>query len=162
MGREIRMVPPNWQHPTMDRYGDNRLQPMYDRTYAEARQEWLEGLATHNPEDCEGLDYWEWDGMPPSREYYRPYTKEEATWFQLWETVSEGTPVSPPFATKEELATHLAEHGDDWDRQRGHGGWGVERARAFVKIGSAPSMVVSGGHVYESKDVPLLFEKDMP
>jgi hypothetical protein len=24
---------------------------------------------------------------------------KEATWFQAWETVTEGTPVTPPFAT---------------------------------------------------------------
>ena len=86
---------------------------------------------------------------------HRPYTTEEATWFQLWETVSEGTPVSPPFATKEELAEHLAKHGDDWDKSRGHGGWGIERARAFVDSGWAPSLMVSNGTVFESKHVPL-------
>lgn len=33
--------------------------------------------------------------------------------WQLWETVSEGSPVSPVFATAEELATWLAEPGND-------------------------------------------------
>jgi hypothetical protein len=33
---------------------------------------------------------------------------KEATWFQAWETVTEGTPVTPPFATTDELVDYLA------------------------------------------------------
>lgn len=33
--------------------------------------------------------------------------------YQMWETVSEGSPISPPFATKEELADWLGEHKND-------------------------------------------------
>ena len=154
MGREVRKVPPNWEHPKQEHYPD-RLQPMYDRSYADARQDWLDGLVDHKPEENDGLDYWETDGNPPDREYYRPYAGSDATWFQLWETVSEGTPVSPPFATLDELAQHLAVNGDDWDRKRGHGGWGIERAQAFVKAGWAPSLAIIDGRVLHSKDIPL-------
>lgn len=156
MGREVRRVPPNWEHPKNDKYDDDRLQPMFDESYADARQQWLDGLAAHKPEEHDGLDFWEYEGPPPEREYYRPYSTEEATWFQLWETVSEGTPVSPPFATSQELADYLAKNGDSWDQHRGHGGWGQARADAFVKAGWAPSMVLTGnGQLLESKDVPL-------
>lgn len=154
MGRELRRVPPNWEHPKMDHYGKQCLQPMYDRTYAEARKEWIDGLAAweagsdeakRNP-DCE---YWEYYGAPPDKAYYRPWRDDEATWFQLWETVSEGTPVSPPFATRQELIDYLVEQGDYWqqnDAQHGRSWRGRtyerESAENVVNGGYAPSMIV--------------------
>lgn len=168
MGHEVRRVPPNWDHP---RRADGRLQPMFDETFEEASARWKEGFAKweagerpcHCPEDCRHLQYWEWEGLPPERAYYRPWQDEEATWFQLWETVSEGTPVSPPFPTREELAAYLAEHGDFWDQKRypGNSGWGIECARAFIEQGWAPSFIVSksDGQIMESKDIPLSLTK---
>ena len=42
MGREIRRVPPNWQHPT----GDNsNFIPLLDCTYQESMAEWQENSA---------------------------------------------------------------------------------------------------------------------
>ena len=152
MGREVRRVPPNWEHPLKDNGHD---QPMFKNTYESARAEWLAGLAAHKPEDHDGADYWEWWGEPPDRAYYRPWKDEDATWWQLWETVSEGTPVTPPFETREELISWLAEFGDEWDQNRGDGGWGRDAAEAFVSVGYAPSMVVSDGRVLMSKDIPL-------
>lgn len=176
MGREIRRVPANWEHPkSEDPYGRERLQPMYDSTFADAASEWKEAFAawergerpSYCSEDSKHLEYWEWENSPPTREYYRPWKDDEATWFQLWETVSEGTPVTPPFATKEELADHLAEHGDAWDQERcndpgscrlfgltpGKPGWGKKKAYAFVMgDGWAPSMVAVGGQVMSGVD----------
>ena len=54
-----------------------------------------EGIIWPSKEDEKRYD--EWEGTePPSGEAY-----------QLWETVSEGSPVSPPFMTPEELAAWL-------------------------------------------------------
>lgn len=174
MGRRIRNVPPHWQHPEVDRaYGRIGPQPMFDETFAEAVVEWKAGFTKwesgndpdreeYKRDDGSYLEYWEWNNPPPDRAYYRPWKDEEATWFQLWETVSEGTPVSPPFATKEELAAYLAEHGDFWDQKRckepdwaslwggepGKSGWGRERAERFVfGSGWSPSMAVIDGKV---------------
>ena len=36
----------------------------------------------------------------------------------MYGTVTEGTPVSPPFETPEELAAYLSKHGDFWDQKR--------------------------------------------
>jgi hypothetical protein len=160
MGREVRKVPPNWEHPKDER---GHEQPMFDQTFAEAAQEWKDAFAAwergERPSYCSqesrNLEHWEYHGGPPDRAYYRPWSDEEATWFQLWQTVSEGSPVSPPFETKEELASYLAEYGDFWDQMRGHGGWGMERARAFVEAGWAPSMAIVNGEILESKDIPL-------
>ncbi len=153
MGREIRRVPPNWDHPKQEGWGDGRLQPMYDATYESVRNEWIEGFKAHKPEEHDGEDFWEYRGGPPDRKYYRPWKDEEATWFQLWETVSEGTPVSPPFETAEALAHYLAENGDFWDQRRGNGGWGIERARRFVACGWAPSFVMTAGVAYQGTEL---------
>lgn len=129
MGREIRMVPPNYEHPKVMRsFGNIEFQPMFDQTFESAAEEWKEGFAKWQAgerPDYYTLDegepkpeFWEWHGMPPEREYYRSWKDEEATWFQVWETVSEGTPVTPPFATKEELIEYLVANGDFWDQKR--------------------------------------------
>ncbi len=160
MGREIRMVPPNWEHPEDE---NGNLKSMYDSRFEDAAAEWKANFAkweSGEREDyCTGdsrtLEFWEWNGGPPDREYYRPWKDGEATWFQLWQTVSEGTPVSPPFATREELAAYLAEHGDFWDQSRGNGGWGKESADAFVIVGWAPTLMQSGGLIVDAKDIPL-------
>lgn len=174
MGREVRMVPPNWEHPKIERHGRVDDQPMYDREFGPAFAEWLAdfdriraGDLTDLERECypRGLADWIKDYTAPDPDYYRPWRDDEATWFQLWQTVSEGSPVSPPFATREDLAAYLAEHGDFWDQSRAREGragftrgqatgWGIERARAFVAAGWAPSMMVTGGAVLESKDIP--------
>lgn len=165
MGREIRRVPPNWEHPQRDPsknpYRHEGLQPMRDRRFDEAFSEWLEDfdrVRAGNLSDFErecyprGLADWLHDeGAPPDPDYYRPWADEEATWYQVWENVSEGTPVTPPFATKEELVDYLVEHGDfwqhdaikrGWERKRpGYPGYSRKAAEAFVRDGYAPSMV---------------------
>lgn len=76
----------------------------------------------------------EWD----EKERYEPPSGEG---WQVWETVSEGSPVTPVFASKKELADHLANVGDSSDIRRGEGGWGREAADSFVSRAWAPSMV---------------------
>jgi hypothetical protein len=166
MGREVCKVPPHWNHPRDER---GEYKSMYaHRSFEEDVAEWKAGYAKweegEHPDYCgeedKSLEFWEFHGMPPAdREMYHPWKDEEATWYQLWQTVSEGSPVSPPFETKEELIEYLAKNGDAWDQKRGVGGWGYERAKAFVDDGWAPSMMVSGGRIFESKDIPLEFQK---
>jgi hypothetical protein len=87
--------------------------------------------------------------VPPN--YQHPKTmlscgREDATWYQLWETVSEGTPVTPPFATKEELVQYLVEHGDFHDQYRRQEGvkgfkctpWSRDEAESLVFGGGWP------------------------
>lgn len=160
MGREIRRVPPNWQHPKQDcrHYPPcgTCYQPMHDRNFEEAAREWVKEMiawenGTHKyliedpSRKKESPFYWMWEGPPPEKEYHVPYTKEEATWYQLYETVTEGTPVSPPFATKEELGNYLMTYGDDWDRKSGRGGWSKAMVENFLKDEWAPSFVATVG-----------------
>lgn len=170
MGREIRRVPPNWQHPKASRVDyargvtDRFYQPIKNRDFALEMDEWYAGWkkwqAGDRPHCTQAATYWDWCGGPPDPEYYlHDHKPEECTWFQVYETVSEGTPVSPPFATAEELAQYLAEHGDFWDQQRikedrqsGPAGWGIEAARKFVGAGWAPTMVITDGEIKMARD----------
>lgn len=150
MGREVRRVPPNWEHPKDER---DRYIPMFDEDYETAAAKWLaecirwaygthEMLIDHPERKRESPFYWEYEGEPPNRDSYRPKFDTEPTWYQVYETVSEGTPVTPPFATKEEVVDYLVEHGTFWDEKRGEGGWKRENAESFVNAGWAPSMIV--------------------
>jgi nuclear transport factor 2 (NTF2) superfamily protein len=106
-------------------------------------------------------EYWEYEGNPPDCRYCRPWKDEEATWFQVWETVSEGTPVTPPFATKEELIQYLADNGDFWDQRRAAEGthrchptgWGYENAKKFVEEEWAPSAIMVAGKMYDASNL---------
>jgi hypothetical protein len=147
MGREIRMVPPNWEHPR-DCNGD--YHPLYDGDYETSARDWMDEClsweaGTHKDATeykAEHPFYWDWDGPPPDKEYYHPKW-DNATWCQVYETVSEGTPVTPPFATKEELIEYLVENGDFWDQKRGDGGWSRENATAFANRGWAPTFIIN-------------------
>ena len=156
MGREIRRVPLEWQHPKK-MYPDHRngrmredYQPLYDRDYPTACAEWKKGFAewesserqAHLQEYGEDIEFWDWDGMPPDQEYYHPaWTETERSGYAVYETVSEGTPVTPTFATKEGLIDYLVKNGDYWDQSRGVGGWNRANAEAFVEREWAPSGV---------------------
>ncbi len=161
------MVPPNWQHPTNDR---GHLQPMHNERFEDRFARWLadfDRIRGGNLTDLERECYpmhplAEWlcdEGQPHDPAYYRPWRDEEATWFQVWETVTEGTPVTPAFATREELVDHLVEHGDRPNalaHQRS--GYSREVAEAFVKAGWAPSMVMLGNKTASGIEVPHLIQ----
>jgi hypothetical protein len=91
MSREIRRVPPDWEHPKDEK---GHYKPLFDRIHL-----WKKGEATH---------------------------------YQIYEDVSEGTPVSPIFASLDEMKTWLLEQG-----------YSEKAASKFVKYGWAPSMIFS-------------------
>lgn len=77
-------------------------------------------------------------------------------YFQLWETVSEGSPVSPPFETEEALAAHMVT-----DKR-----WGetyratYEQWLAMVKAGNTfASLVISGGRLMNGVEAVSEFKK---
>lgn len=107
MGRELRQVPEGWVHPRRE---DGRYQPMYNQYYGDALNEWMKenelwNNGTHpdllrDPELKDKYPFYAmYYGNPPEVEFYqiRKYTKEELTHIQLYETTSEGTPISPVF-----------------------------------------------------------------
>jgi len=154
MGRDIRRVPPDWEHPRDDR---GEFIALFDQDYESAAREWEANYELWKKGEHPDLKamprstsscryFWEWD-TPPTEECYRKraWTPEEATHYQVYQTVSEGTPVTPHFATKKELVEYLVECGDEWNQKRGDGGWDRKAAEKFVEIGSAPSMMVRPG-----------------
>lgn len=117
MGREVRKVPADWQHPKDEMTG--RYVPMFDSSYEEAAFEWDEGRAAwergefpeYASEESRTLPYDQWNGKRPYSGNYMPrWTPEQATHLMMYETTSEGTPISPAFATPEELARWLADN----------------------------------------------------
>ncbi len=164
MGREVRRVPTNWLHP---KNALGRYEPKHDRSFDAAMDEWIKGRdewnapgntrraeweAEHGP-----CPYEEWEGPPPDPNYYRPAWPEgSATAFQVYETVSEGTPVSPVFATREALIEWLVNDGSGM----GIGGTRQPLSRVaaerFADAGFSPSMIgivgvglFSGVQMYE-------------
>jgi hypothetical protein len=140
MGREVRKVPKGWQHP-QTASGD--FQPMRDEVFADAARKWLDhAIAWDNGTHArlvKGPDlkvqypfFWQWAGNPPDPRYYRSAFTSEPTCFQYYENVSEGTPISPVFETSDGLVRWLVETERHTEKA----------ARAFVRAGFAPSMVV--------------------
>lgn len=165
------MVPKDWEHPKYSeddvQYNPNRkdqFKPLYDEDYETASENWMLDFelwrqGKHESQPCEYCKYfWEYSS-PPSEDSYRSrkWTPEEATCYQVYETVTEGTPVTPVFETQEALIEYLVEHGDFWGQKRREGGYSRTAAESFVKSGSVPSMIIAGGKIYsgiECGDIP--------
>jgi hypothetical protein len=86
-----------------------------------------------------------------AKQAYEGWEKEEppvGDGFQMWETVSEGSPISPVFATAEELATFMA-----GTRFGGDEGTPYETWLSFIRgPGWAPSLVVEAGQMQSGVD----------
>lgn len=100
MGREVRMVPANWEHPTDSRGNYEPLYDGYDRA-VERFVEVCERIGIAAALEAE-------DGGPRYSCYMHP--KGERSHYMMYEDTSEGTPISPAFATPEELARWLADN----------------------------------------------------
>jgi len=91
------------------------------------------------------IKYWSQEEAPddkPEHFYYRPnWRKRDLTHFQLYETVSEGTPISPVMPSLESLAEWCAAQSREvWVNTRmDKAGW----MRFFGSGGWAPSMVIT-------------------
>lgn len=138
MGREIRRVPPNWDHP---KNGQGEYLPVHDRDYNEASESWIRKFLSFENCKKEGnitpLNveyYWESESPPDPDFYiscYRSYEIEKANWYQIFETESIGTPVTPAFSTQEELIDHLINYGESLNPFNS-GGIKTEWAKRFV------------------------------
>jgi hypothetical protein len=124
MGREVRMVPENWEHPK-DEYGWDR--PLLESSDRVPYEQWLEDVRQWNagfmrdwvnggylPKDetLKDIPLDEWAGYTPdqSMNTMPNWPEEIRTHYMMYETVTEGTPLSPAFSTREELAQWLTEH----------------------------------------------------
>jgi hypothetical protein len=144
----------------MDR--DGRFIPLLDETFETALAYWEEekrifdtigaAIDVENPDpkdlkegekivEFEGKtykvfpdekDFIEWHGDKPNPDWYRPKFDSEATHYQIYENVTEGTPVSPVFENKEDMRNWLIEKGYD-----------EKAATKFVEMEWAPSFVLT-------------------
>lgn len=123
MGRELRKVPADWQHPPSDGSRGGRHKPLFygaGGRFEKRADAWLAGCAKwqagerpHYAGDDAPTYFWDWDGAPPSSEDYMlvGVPDEACTHFRLYESTSEGTPLSPAFGTIEEVARWAADNG---------------------------------------------------
>ena len=107
MGREVRRVPADWQHPQHESWTDRTgFKPLLS-DYREAHDGFIEKLNAEGLQPA--LDYY---GRAPDQSDYMPeWPEEQCTHLMMYEDTSEGTPISPAFATPEELARWLADNG---------------------------------------------------
>jgi len=187
MGRTIRRVPADWRHPTFADYGltcpyfnhtNNTLLPLYDKTYEEALAKWEQDRASARAgtsewyksveefeEECEKPEPGGW-GLRR-----RSWTPEEATHYQMYETVSEGTPTSPVFETLQELEDWLVKGGvysrivEGLNRKEDlamyqEGPYLREAARAFCKSQWVPSLLIAGSEVYKNVEIAGTYDKE--
>jgi hypothetical protein len=120
MGKAIRRIPCRWEHPRDEK--GNYL-PLIDRSYDEALADygyaatlWEQGRHPSQvewPEQTQGLTYEQWDGMPPDPRFYRreSWTEDNVDCVALYETITEGTPISPTFPSLDDLFAWMLEHG---------------------------------------------------
>lgn len=171
MGREVRMVPADWQHP---RYADDHYRehlrgkyiPLYasgfasrDAEWSEGWQKWQEGLCENYggdekwaPIEAEyrAMRYTDYAGERPSPDEFMPdWPADQRTHFMMYEDTSEGTPISPAFQTAEELARWLVDNNASAfaDQTASYEGW-----LRVAQGGFAPSMVIAGGAMLTGVD----------
>jgi hypothetical protein len=149
MGREVRRVPADWKHPKER----GHYTPLFEGPFEQRAAEWDEGNAKWaqglisdwsggwkpKPDDIETETYADWIGERPKPEDYMPtFPEGTATHYMMYETCTEGTPISPAFATPEELAHWLAD-----TRASAFGGMGAPY-ESWLRVcngGYAPSAV---------------------
>lgn len=170
MGRQVRMVPKDWQHPKNER---GYYIPLLEQDFTTADAEWSEGYAAWQRGEVQDYSdegkwkpkseaalacasYTEWAGRRPSPDDHMPVFPEgTATALMMYEDTSEGTPISPAFDTPEELAHWLA---DTNASAFGASGATYEQWLSTCKRGWAISAVMTNG-VMES-GVAALAEDD--
>lgn len=126
MGREVRRVAEDWQHPkhhVPDYTGRmvERYKPLFSgENYQTRVDEWdaecAKWKAGWRPDYCtdpeaRSMTYEQYSGQRPHRDDYMPnWPIEQRTHLMMYEDTSEGTPISPAFATPEELAQWLVDN----------------------------------------------------
>ena len=121
MSRELRMVPANWEHPKDEK---GHLIPLFGGSFKKRAAEWDEEAAqwekgfyrlSGDEWKPKGFDktgtYEEWNGSRSKEHDYMPdWPEAERTHYQMYESTSEGTPISPVMETPEALARWLADN----------------------------------------------------
>jgi hypothetical protein len=123
MGRELRRVAKDWQHPVDESGG---YLPLFDgakfeleaSAWDEEAQKWAEGFRRSLfgkwialTEREKEKSYLAWAGERPDAKDYMPlWRDDERTHIMMYEDTTNGTPISPAFKSREELARWLADN----------------------------------------------------
>jgi hypothetical protein len=113
MGRQLRRVAANWQHPKNQ---NGYYIPLFDRNFSEElaiwnihKGQWDKGLRDDHkggwqPKQGDEINmpFEEWYGNKPKATWYMPeWSDEEKTHIQLYENTTEGTPISEVYEASE-------------------------------------------------------------
>jgi len=107
------------------------------------------------PKEWSTCAYCNGDGVDPANkeayDAWQPTEPPEGEGYQIWETVSEGSPISPAFATPEELARYMA--GKQWGADDGSS---YETWLKFITgPGWAPSMIMDENGIHTGPEAAL-------
>ncbi len=101
MSRELRMVPKDWEHPKNE---SGRDKPLH-MGYVKDAKEFMEIASKEGLQ--EAVEYM---GCPDKGDYMPDWADEEKTHYMMYETCSEGTPISPACEFPEGLAHWLEDN----------------------------------------------------
>lgn len=148
MGREVRMVPKDWEHPKRENGGFIALFgsdfEVCAADWDKECEDWNLGIyPSYASEDNKKLSFTEWNGGRPEKDDYMPtFETAEATQYMMYETTTEGTPISPSFSSPEELASWLVDNGASafGSQTASYEGW-----LRVAKGGFSPSAILKDG-----------------
>ena len=121
MGREVRRVREKWEHP---KNGKGEFIPLFGGCDFKVHFEhWKK--------------YHECEPIPAM--YMPQWEEKKATWYMMYETCTEGTPISPAFKTPEELARWLTDNNASAFGERTAT---YEQWLRTIQRGSAPSAIL--------------------
>lgn len=159
MSREVRRVPANWEHPKNER---GNFVPLIGGSFREHADNWDEESAQWGKgfyRLCRGEwklkepdktgTFEAWDGARPEEHNYMPdWPEAERTHYQMYETTTEGTPISPVMETPETLARWLADNNASAFAHMGatYDQWlaTIKRGWAISAVGVKGKYLVSG------------------
>lgn len=97
MSREIRRVPASWEHPKNEKGHYIPLLKHFPYNQEEIEEGLRDGWLSNEPPNygCDVMPHW---------------PEAERTHYQMYESVTEGTPISPVMETPEVLARWLADN----------------------------------------------------
>jgi len=96
VGREVRRVSKDWEHPKKD----GEYIPLFDGPYSYS-------VRRFDSEEIFSLEGWFTGGRPKRVDFMPDWSEDEKTHYQMYEFRSKGTPVSPVMETPELLANWM-------------------------------------------------------